>query len=265
VNEEDKYNWDGSIFLNLNSKIHGSYNLFLFLFSYLLILFLFTTTISLEPLGVEKKNSPFVYAVTTPTTRSGPYLTLSGFNYTDIASNPSLQLSKFTVSAWFRVNNNLSLPEDAESNMVIVTKTGLGKDTPGNNLNYGIWLTPSSRLRAGFENINGSDFYTQSTQMYNDSKWHFVAIAYDGTALRLNIDGVQMRESILPRDGSIPDNTGTRPLRIGANAYSDKDFFVGNIDEVRIWNRALPIGEIANGYKTGTFNTTSQVLYLPFG
>jgi hypothetical protein len=256
----------------LNSKIHGSYNLFSFLFSYLLILFLFTTTISLEPLGVEKKNGPFVYADTAPTTRSGPYLTLSGFNYTDIASNPSLQLSKFTVSAWFRVNNNLSLPnnnlslpEDAESNMVIVTKTGLGKDTPGDNLNYGIWLTPSSRLRAGFENINGSDFYTQSTQLHNDSRWHFVAIAYDGTALRLNIDGIQMRENILPRDGAIPDNTGTRPLRIGANAYSDKDFFVGNIDEVRVWNRALPNGEIANGYKTGTFNTTGQVVHLPFG
>ena len=149
--------------------------------------------------------------------------------------------------------------------MGIVTKTGLGRDTPGDNLNYGIWLTPSSRLRAGFENLNGSDFYTQSTQMYNDSKWHFVAIAYDGSALRLNIDGVQVRESILPRDGAIPDNTGTRPLRIGANAYSDKDFFVGNIDEVRVWNRGLSGTEIANGYRTGIFNTTGQVVYLPFG
>ena len=104
--------------------------------------------------------------------------------------------------------------------MGIVTKTGLGRDTPGDNLNYGIWLTPSSRLRAGFENLNGSDFYTQSTQMYNDSKWHFVAIAYDGSALRLNIDGVQVRESILPRDGAIPDNTGTRPLRRGSQRLS---------------------------------------------
>jgi hypothetical protein len=231
--------------------------------SYLLILFSFTT-ISFGLLDVEKKNSTFVYADSSAT-HAGPYLTLSGFNYTDIASNNSTQLTKFSVSAWFRVGNNLSLPEDIESNMVIVTKTGLGRDTPGDNLNYGIWLTPSSRLRAGFENLNGSDFYTQSTQMYNDSKWHFVAIAYDGSALRLNIDGVQVRESILPRDGSIPDNTGTRPLRIGANAYSDKDFFVGNIDEVRVWNRGLSGTEIANGYRTGIYNTTGQVVYLPFG
>ena len=249
--------------LSLTNNIHCLLYLFFFLCSYLLILFSFTA-VSFELLDVEKKNSTFVYADSSAT-HAGPYLTLSGFNYTDIASNNSTQLAKFSVSAWFRVGNNLSLPEDIESNMVIVTKTGLGRDTPGDNLNYGIWLTPSSRLRAGFENLNGSDFYTQSTQMYNDSKWHFVAIAYDGSALRLNIDGVQVRESILPRDGAIPDNTGTRPLRIGANAYSDKDFFVGNIDEVRVWNRGLSGTEIANGYRTGIYNTTGQVVYLPFG
>jgi hypothetical protein len=249
--------------LSLTNNIHGLLYLFFLLCSYLLILFSITT-ISFGLLDVEKKNSTFVYADSSAT-HAGPYLTLSGFNYTDIASNNSTQLAKFSVSAWFRVGNNLSLPEDIESNMVIVTKTGLGRDTPGDNLNYGIWLTPSSRLRAGFENLNGSDFYTQSTQMYNDSKWHFVAIAYDGSTLRLNIDGVQVRESILPRDGAIPDNTGTRPLRIGANAYSDKDFFVGNIDEVRVWNRGLSVTEIANGYRTGIFNTTGQVVYLPFG
>jgi concanavalin A-like lectin/glucanase superfamily protein len=249
--------------LSLTNNIHGLLYLFVFLYSNLLILFSFTA-ISFELLDVEKKNSTLVYADSSAT-HAGPYLTLSGFNYTDIASNNSLLLAKFSISAWFRVGNNLSLPEDIESNMVIVTKTGLGRDTPGDNLNYGIWLTPSSRLRAGFENLNGSDFYTQSTQMYNDSKWHFVAIAYDGSALRLNIDGVQVRESILPRGGAIPDNTGTRPLRIGANAYSDKDFFVGNIDEVRVWNRGLSGTEIANGYRTGIFNTTGQVVYLPFG
>jgi concanavalin A-like lectin/glucanase superfamily protein len=249
--------------LSLTNNIQGLLYLFVFLYSNLLILFSFTA-ISFELLDVEKKNSTLVYADSSAT-HAGPYLTLSGFSYTDIASNNSLLLAKFSISAWFRVGNNLSLPEDIESNMVIVTKTGLGRDTPGDNLNYGIWLTPSSRLRAGFENLNGSDFYTQSTQMYNDSKWHFVAITYDGSALRLNIDGVQVRESILPRDGAIPDNTGTRPLRIGANAYSDKDFFVGNIDEVRVWNRGLSGTEIANGYRTGIFNTTGQVVYLPFG
>ena len=243
--------------------MHGLLCLFFFLFSYLLVVFSFTT-ISFGVLHDEKKNSTFVYAAS-PAMHAGPYLTLSGFNYSDIASNISLQLEKFTVSAWFRVVNNLSLPEDTESNMAIVTKTGLGKDTAGDNLNYGIWLTPSSRLRAGFENMNGTDFYTQSTQMYNDSKWHFVAVVYDGSALRLNIDGAQVRENILPRDGAIPDNSGTRPLRIGANAYSDKDFFVGDIDEVRVWNRGITNAEIANGYRSGIFNTTGQVVYLPFG
>jgi Concanavalin A-like lectin/glucanases superfamily len=208
------------------------------------------------------QNTTDVYA--SPGRPAGPYLTSTGSNYTDLASNSSLQLTKFSVAVWFRASNT-STPEDTESNRVIITKTGMGADTRGDNLNYGIWLAPSGRLRAGFEGLNGTDHYLQSTHMYNDSKWHFVALAYDGSALRLYIDGAQVRESMLPRQDAVPDNVGTRSLRIGANAFSDKDFFVGNIDEIRIWNRPLTNAEIGEGYTRGIFNTTGQVLYLPLG
>jgi hypothetical protein len=42
-------------------------------------------------------------------------------------------------------------------------------------------------------------------------------------------------------------------------------FFIGNVDEVRIWNRALSASEVANAYNNGLFDTIGQVLYLPFG
>jgi hypothetical protein len=232
-----------------------------------------TSNISNGDTNVVKKNNNFCENIDATTVvnnnnmtdlrPAGPYLTLNGSNFAEIASNSSLQLTKFSVAAWFRASN-ISTPEDTESNKVIITKTGTGKDTRGDNLNYGIWLAPSGRLRAGFEGLNGTDHYLQSTHLYNDSKWHFVALAYDGSALRLHIDGVQI-DNVLTHDTIVPDNTDTRPLRIGANAYSDKEFFVGNIDEVRIWNRPLTNAEIGEGYTRGIFNATGQVLYLPFG
>ena len=61
-----------------------------------------------------------------------------------------------------------------------------------------------------------------------------------------------------------PDNTGIQPVRIGANSLALNGYFTGNIDEVRIWNRALSSTEISNAYNNGVFSTGGQALYLPF-
>ena len=64
---------------------------------------------------------------------------------------------------------------------------------------------------------------------------------------------------------AIPDKTGIQPVRIGANSLSLNGFFIGFVDEVRIWNRALSSTEIANAYNNGVlFRTCGQVLYRPF-
>ena len=198
---------------------------------------------------------------------AGDYLTLSGSNFTDILNDSSLQLTNFTISLWFRTSNNMSIPENSSNNTVnrfIAVKTGLGRDTPGDNLNYGIWMTPSGKISAGFEDINGTDYYVQSPHMYNDSRWHNTLVTYDGSLLRLYVDGFQVAENILSREREAPDNSSSRTLRLGANALFDKDYFIGNIDEVRVWNRALAPTEVTNGYTRGTFNTTGLVIFVPF-
>jgi hypothetical protein len=199
---------------------------------------------------------------------AGNYLTLSGSNFTDILNDSSLQLTNFTVSLWFRTSNsNMSILEDNSNdtaNRFIAVKTGLGKDSPGHNLNYGIWMTPRGKLSAGFEDINGTDHYVQSPQKYNDSRWHNALVTFDGSLLRLYIDGFQVAENVLPPERAAPDNSSARTLRLGANALYDKHFFIGNIDEVRVWNRALTSIEVTNGYTRGIFNTTGLVVFVPF-
>ena len=69
--------------------------------------------------------------------------------------------------------------------------------------------------------------------------WSHLAATYDGTTLRLYVNGTQVASRAL--SGSIVPSTG--PLRIGGNGVW-VEYFRGRIDEVRIYNRALGATEI---------------------
>ncbi len=70
------------------------------------------------------------------------------------------------------------------------------------------------------------------------NQWTHLAATYDGTTVRLYVSGVEVASR--PQTGSISATNGV--LTIGSNAYDE--YFTGLIDEIRIYNRALSIGEI---------------------
>ena len=75
----------------------------------------------------------------------------------------------------------------------------------------------------------------------DDGNWHHVAFTYDGTAIRLYVDGA------LDRTVNISFNTNGQNLKIGNNANpSNGEYFDGTIDEIRIWNIALDDTQIAD-------------------
>ena len=175
-----------------------------------------------------------------------------------IPMNPFPQsLVQFTVSAWFNTNNTLS------KSGFIVNKGGIGVDTPGKNMNYGIWVNQQGNIIAGFENKNGTDFEVTSNGTYNNGKWHNAVVTYDGKSeLSLFIDG--NFSSTIETGGAIPDLAIAAPLRIGANSLSPDNFFTGFVDEVRVWNKTLGYSEISRGYATNSFDSAGQLVYLPF-
>ena len=89
-------------------------------------------------------------------------------------------------------------------------------------------------------------------------------LSYDGTLLRLYIDGEKQISTIKNTNGAIPDTTGDQPLRIGANSLEEDKFFTGYVDEVRIWNRGLTDSEITQIYSNDTFDIIGQVIYQDF-
>lgn len=86
--------------------------------------------------------------------RFASFATFSGNNYTDIPHNESLSLTEFTLSTWFRTGEGV--PSNA-SRQFLINKGRTGSDSPGKNMNYGIYLrNEDATLRGGFESLNGS-------------------------------------------------------------------------------------------------------------
>ena len=187
-----------------------------------------------------------------------PSFVISGNNYQDVPSSSSLQLPQFSVAAWFKTSTNFG------SDAFIVNKGGAGSDSSGQNLNYGIWMTSTEKVKAGFETSSGADQYITSPSSYNDGQWHYAVVTFGGSSIVLYVDGVQVgTKSTL---GASPETSGTKPVRIGANSRvtPSGNFFTGEVDEVRVWNDDLTVQQVTNAF-AGNINTAGQVVYLPFG
>jgi hypothetical protein len=188
-----------------------------------------------------------------------PSLVLTGSNYNDTPSSASLQLSQFSVAAWFKTSTNFA------SDAFIVNKGGIGSDSAGQNLNYGIWMNSAEQIKAGFETSSGADQYVTSPSAYNDGQWHYAVVTNNGANVILYIDGVQVATKSTA--GASPESSGTKPVRVGANSRVTPpgNFFTGEVDEVRVWNDDLTATEQSNAFAGTSFNTGEQVLHLPFG
>ena len=170
-------------------------------------------------------------------------------SYLDVNSTSTAQLSKFSVAAWFKTST------DYNSNAFIVNKAGAS-----DNLNYGIWMTNAEKVGAGFETSSGNANFATSPLSYSDGKWHYAVVTFDGTTITLYLDGLPVGTRIA---SGIPDSGGEEPIRMGANSDGLSNFFVGNVDEIRVWNAALTAQQVADAYN-GKFDTKGQIEYLDF-
>ena len=90
--------------------------------------------------------------------------------------------------------------------------------------------------------------------------WTHLTATYDGTALRIYVNGVQSAQLLAV--GSITTSTGA--LKIGGNSIWPEDF-QGLIDEVRIYSRALSQAEIQADMNASVGNPDTQPPTAPTG
>lgn len=157
----------------------------------------------------------------------------------DSAANPKPLdgFGKMSISLWFRAN---SLPVGGSVYAGIITKR-LGAF---NRESYRVELRGSTAGTSSqiYVTITGGTSLVSATQVVA-GQWYHLAVVYDGALsannLQLYVNGSPDKfATITPT--SVPRNN-TSPLRVGANDVFD---FLGLIDEVRIYDRALALSEI---------------------
>jgi hypothetical protein len=144
---------------------------------------------------------------------------------------------------------------------MIVNKNGVGLDSAGYNLNYGIWIDKSEKIKGGFEGADGANYFVVSNNTYNDGKWHYAVVTYDGAIVNMYIDSIligNLSTTVTPDNGGNNDY----PLRIGSNSQGNDAYFTGEIDEVRVWSRALSANETGEQYWSAIVNPEGQVAYM---
>ncbi len=138
---------------------------------------------------------------------------------------------ELTMSAWVKTTTM--------TGPVVVHESGDGCPSPAMELNDG---------SLGLVQLNTSDSSHNEawTPIPMNGEWHQVAVRWDGTDQQVFVDGVCLctaTPELAPLDNPEPFTIGCYP---GAGSM-----FSGELDEVRVYDRALDPYEMANLYAVG--------------
>ena len=158
-----------------------------------------------------------------------------------VGDDSSLDLTtQGTISAWIKPS---TLTQETYANIVAKSHNGnLGGDYEGLSY-YLVWRQGSNVIRGQIS--DGTSKSNVSMDLLDDTNWHHIAFTWDGSNLKIYLDGNLQSVTSQTISGAQATNYD---LKIGGDAFGSdggsNDDFKGNIDEVQIWNRALTESEI---------------------
>ena len=178
-----------------------------------------------------------------PTTIAGVLGQALSFNgtsqYVNVPSTASFDVSSLTLAGWVKLSSNT----DGEI---------IEWDIPG----YERWAIRSDRGGSGYFNFvtNTSGGFNVlnsiTTTASSVGKWIYVVGTFDGQFSRIYINGAL--QNTYNYGGPVTlDNGNGYPLGIGTDPINGGPYLSGSIDDVRIYNRALPASQITQLYDLG--------------
>jgi len=199
----------------------------------------------------NNNNGTITGAARTITAKYGQALSFTGSHYVTIPDAPSLDLTNsMTIEAWVR-------PTSLSSWRTIILKEN------GSEMAYGLYASGGSNRPSGWVRINpttGDSQSVYSSSALTTNTWNHIATTYDGTSLKIYKNGILVGTRNQTGNMYVSGN----PLRIGGNLIWG-EYFRGQIDDVRVYNRALTQTEIQSDMNTpvnSTPDTTPPTISL---
>lgn len=144
--------------------------------------------------------------------------------------NPSSSLS---ISFWIMTDS------EYQDNKGILGKWNSDENSTPNNEQYAVVLY--GNLRFYLKTIgNNQSYVSEGESIHNNGSWNHYLCSWDGNTMKLFVNN-ELIQSV-SYSGTIPNID--QPLEIGRYSSVSNCFFNGNIDDVRIYNRALNESEI---------------------
>ena len=168
------------------------------------------------------------------------------FNFTSnsamvvLANTTNLQLQTFTVETWIKRGSPTAVCSDTNAVAGNALMFGYG------HAGYSLGMGPDGKLL--LTQVDDNDVF--STASVTDTNWHHIAVTTTNAAVTFYIDGVAYpagnynvtyQFTTLPAIGGRADNLN----------QNNNDSFLGAIDELSVYNRALSTGEIQSIYQVG--------------
>jgi hypothetical protein len=149
----------------------------------------------------------------------GSALQINGSGWVQVPDADTLDLSVFTLSAWL-------YPTDLSRYKPLFSK--------GNPQRYVVYAF-QEECSSSYGMFLGQDGRKVCGAALSLSTWAYLTLTYDGSTLRIYKDTVQV-STLAVQEFALED---PNPLLIGGNIFGSG--FVGVIDEVRIYNEAIPV------------------------
>jgi hypothetical protein len=161
----------------------------------------------------------------------GAALRLDGNDHVQVADHPDLRLTGgLTLTAWIREHTPGAFAK------IISRRAG----------NYFYFLgVDNGRPYGGIGDGSSYEVTRKSIAMIPD-QWHFVAFVYDDAAdsMQIYFNGALDETAVAVSLPLVPDVD----LTIGADFEGSQNYFTGSIDGVALYDQALTVDEIRDGY-----------------
>jgi len=156
--------------------------------------------------------------------------------YYTIANHDDFNPTTLSISFWI---NTIS----TTYNGMIFTKYG------GNYKGWFVRVAPNGKVYFTIGNGGTTNKDTVSTKTVNDGRWHHVACVFNGTDLRIYIDGQLDCEPLA--SGALVSDTAIN-VHLGRASWYDDNYSQGIIDDLAFWsNRSLTANDIEEIYLDG--------------
>jgi gliding motility-associated-like protein len=173
----------------------------------------------------------------------------------NVGTNTNFQFtntSSYSIEAWVKRNANTT-------NSSII----LSKQNGGVAGNYSLGLSSTG---VPYLSREAAPWVVNATSSIPINEWHHIAGVFDGSTLKIYIDGL-LNNSIAASGNITPSSVTAIKVAIGAmyTYNSPTNFFNGSIDEARVWNVARTASQISQNFSSSLQgNETGLVAYYDF-